>query len=91
MNQVRLSVIVIPSSSRDRIVGWHGNALKVKVQAPPEKGKANRAVIAHLAEWLGLPKHAVCPKSGQSSGNKIVVIHGFTAAEINQRIDAISV
>jgi len=71
VNRVRLSVKVIPSSSRDRIVGWHRNALKVKVkvQAPPEKGKANRAVAAHLAQWLGVPKNAVSVESGQSSGN----------------------
>ncbi len=42
----RLSLKVVPGSSRDEIVGWLGDSLKVKVKAPPEKGRANEAVDA---------------------------------------------
>lgn len=48
----RLTVKVVPGSSRDQIVGWLGDALKVKVTAPPEKGRANAAVVAILADRL---------------------------------------
>ena len=50
----RLSLKVVPGSSRDEIVGWLGDSLKVKVKALPEKGRANEAVVALLAERLGI-------------------------------------
>jgi uncharacterized protein YggU (UPF0235/DUF167 family) len=50
----RLILKVVPGSSREEIVGWLGDSLKVKVKAPPETGRANEAVIALLADRLGL-------------------------------------
>ena len=49
----RLSLKFVPGSSRDEIVGWLGDSLKVKLKAPPEKGRANETVIALLAERFG--------------------------------------
>ncbi|MEK7839378.1 MAG: DUF167 domain-containing protein, partial [candidate division NC10 bacterium] len=53
---MRLTVKVIPKSSRDSIAGWVGDALKVCVTAAPERGKANAAVEAVLADALGLAR-----------------------------------
>ena len=50
---IQLKLKVVPGASRSQIVGIHGDRLKVKVAAPPEQGKANRAVIELLSQWLG--------------------------------------
>jgi len=71
---MRLSLKVIPKSSRDRIVGWIGDRLKVQVTAAPERGKANDAVIEVLAEALGVPRSAVRISAGETSPLKTVDI-----------------
>ena len=54
----RLSLKVVPGSSRDEGVGALADALKVKVKAPPEKGRANEAAVAGLTAHLGVVAHA---------------------------------
>ena len=63
----RLSLKVVPGSSRDEIVGWLGDSLKVKVKAPPEKGRANEAVVTLLAERLGFGTSSITVVSGHGS------------------------
>ena len=46
----RLNVKVVPGTARNQIVGWLGDALKIKVTAPPQKGRANEAVVALIAD-----------------------------------------
>ena len=53
------------------IVGAHGGALKLSVAAPPEKGKANRAVVRLLARTFDLPESAVAITAGTTSQDKI--------------------
>jgi len=64
-------VKAVPGSSRSRIAGVLGDRLKVQVAAPPEDGKANRAVAQVLAEWLDLPPSAVELVSGASQPAKV--------------------
>ena len=59
------------------IVGWLGDAVKIKVMAPPEKGRTNEAVVSLLAEKLGLPTDAVSVVSGHSSASKVITINGM--------------
>ena len=70
----RLSLKVVPGSSRDEVVGWLADALKVKVKAPPEKGRANEAVVALLADRLGIDSSSVVVVSGHGSPAKVVAI-----------------
>ncbi len=73
----QLKVKVVPGSSRDQIVGWLADALKIKVTAPPEKGKANEAVIDLLASALGVSSKDIEIESGHSTPSKIVAITGL--------------
>ena len=68
-------VKVIPRSAKSEIAGEMADGtLKVKVAAPPEKGKANDALCAFLAEHYGVPRSAVAIVSGHSAALKLVRI-----------------
>lgn len=83
---MQIRVKVVPNASRDEVVGWLGEALKLRVTAPPEKGKANRVVEKLLAERLGLPAVAVQVVKGRAASLKILAIEGMEEAELKQRL-----
>ena len=83
----RLSVKVVPGSSRDQIVGWLGDALKIKVMAPPEKGKANEAVVNLLATKLGVSTDDIEVASGDSSPSKVIIITGMDDESIKRAFE----
>ena len=84
-----IAVKVVPRAAKDEIVGWLDGALKIRVQAPPEDGRANRALEQLLAEALGLKKNAVTVAAGRSSAHKRVAIVGLTREEIVSRLGQI--
>jgi len=83
----RLNVKVVPGSSRDQIVGWLGDALKIKVMAPPEKGRANQAVVDLLAAKLGISTDDIEVVSGHSSPSKVIAITGMDDEAIKKAFD----
>jgi uncharacterized protein (TIGR00251 family) len=85
---MKLPVKVIPKSSRNGIVGWMGEALKICVTAPPERGKANDAVEEVLAEALGLPCGQVRVAAGLTSARKVIEIEGLDPEEVHRRLPA---
>jgi len=89
---VTLKVYVQPRSSKNQIIGLHGDALKVKVKAPPVDGAANKMCIRYLAACLDVPKSCVEIKSGRSGRTKQVRVllkaGGDPEKEI-QRLDAL--
>ena len=82
----KLAIKVVPGSSRSGIVGWLGDTLKVRVTAPPERGKANAAVEALLRSALGLSGDATRIVSGGSSPRKVVEIVGLSEQEARRRL-----
>lgn len=80
---------MVPSSSRDCIAGWLDEVLKIKVKAPPDKGRANKAVTNVIEKSLQLSKGSVTIESGHTSCKKIISINGYDADEITARVSAI--
>ena len=75
---VRVRVHVQPRATRSEIVGLHGAALKVRLQAPPVDGAANEALVVLLADRLGVARRAVKVVAGASSRAKMVEVEGTT-------------
>jgi uncharacterized protein (TIGR00251 family) len=82
----RLRLRVAPGAARAAVVGRHGDAWKVRVAAAPERGRANEAVLALLADTLAVPRASVTLVSGAGSRNKIVELTGLTPDEIERRL-----
>jgi len=84
---ILFSAKIVPGSSRTTISGTLEHMLKIKVAAPPEKGKANQCVIDLLAQELGVKKKAVSIVSGQTSPIKRIQVAGLTAQQCRSRLD----
>jgi uncharacterized protein (TIGR00251 family) len=83
-----LAIKAIPNAPRSEVVGWLGEALKVKVHAPPVEGRANEALCEFLADTLGLPRRAVRVLRGDTSRQKVVRIDGLSLAEAKSRLNS---
>jgi uncharacterized protein YggU (UPF0235/DUF167 family) len=83
---IQLPIKAVPGSSRDGLAGWLGDTLKVRVTAPPERGKANAAIEAVVAHALGLPRRSVRIIAGKTASRKVLEIEGLSEAEIHRRL-----
>lgn len=81
-----LAVKAVPGASKSAISGWLGEELKIRVAAPPEKGRANSAVLKLLATELGIGIKSLCITRGQSSAHKIIEIQGLSRRNIVQLV-----
>jgi uncharacterized protein (TIGR00251 family) len=75
-----LRVKVVPGARRDEIVGPLGERLKIRVSAPPEDGKANKAVCALVAHRLGVKASSVRVVVGHANPEKTLEIEGVAQA-----------
>jgi uncharacterized protein (TIGR00251 family) len=85
--RVRFAVHVQPRASRSAIGRVHGDALRVRLTAPPVEGAANAALVALLADALRVPKRSVRIVAGETSRAKTVEVDGINAAGV-QRLAA---
>ena len=77
---------VSPGSRKTELAGRHGDGWKVRVSAPPEGGRANEAVLALLAERVGLPRRSLVIVSGRTSRDKVVEMTGIDHEEAERRL-----
>ncbi len=82
----RLRIRVSPGARRTELVGRQGEAWKVRVAAPPERGRANDAVLKLLAERLRVPPAELSLVAGRSGRDKVVELHGLAADEADRRL-----
>jgi hypothetical protein len=77
---------VIPGAGEAGVVGRYGEGWKLRVTAPPERGKANEATLELLADALGLAATKLRLVSGHGSRDKTVEITGLTTDEAERRL-----
>lgn len=83
--QTTLTLHIQPGAKKTEVAGVHGDALKIRLAAPPVDGKANAALIAFVADRIGVAKSAVSLKSGQTSRRKVLEVTA-APADIEQQL-----
>ncbi|UCD23003.1 MAG: YggU family protein [Gemmatimonadota bacterium] len=77
-----LAFHIQPGAKATEIVGWHGDAIKVRLRAPPVAGAANDELVRFLARQADVPLSAVTIVNGRTSRRKRVSIEGVSRADV---------
>ena len=85
-NGAVLTLRLIPRAAKNAIQGEHGDALKIRLCAPPVDGAANAALIEFLADTLSLPRARIQILSGKTSRTKRVLLAGCSASAIRTEL-----
>lgn len=85
---VEIALHIQPRASRTEVVGAHGDALKIRLAAPPVDGEANEELVRFLAKRLGLPKSAVTIVRGATGRKKVVRVDGLGAESVRSALMA---
>ena len=88
--ELYLAVHVLPGASRNEVRGLRGDALLVRVTAPPQDGRANAAVTRLLARALGLKRSGVRLVSGETARRKRFVVTGADIASLRTTLAALT-
>ena len=80
--RVTLGIKVVPNASRTEIAGWLGEDLKIRLQAPPEDGKANKALLKFLSRQLKCQRKQIVLETGEFSPQKRLTFVGFDRAQL---------
>lgn len=83
---VRFRVHLTPRSSKEAVGGLYGDALKIKVKAPPVDGKANEALLKLLSKKIGVPAAKISIASGLTGRTKTIRVEGLGPDEVKARL-----
>lgn len=83
------AVHVVPRASKNEISGRHGEAIKVRLSAPPVEGAANRALVKFLAERLDVPEGCIEIISGKATRDKLVCVLGMSPEQLEARLNGL--
>ena len=81
-DRVRIRLYVQPRASRTEITGTHGDALRIRVAAPPVDGEANQELLRFLAKKLGVPKSSLQLVQGETARTKVVEIENVSTGDV---------
>ena len=81
-----LVIHVVPRAARTEVVGPHGDAIRVRLAAPPVDGAANEELVRFLAERLGVTRRSITIASGATARRKTVRIAGLAPAAARDRL-----
>ena len=76
--QATISIRVYRYAARNKVVGFSNGVLRVRISAPPIKGKANRELISFLSQLLGVSQNSITIIKGHGSQNKIITIYNLS-------------
>lgn len=79
---VAFRIRVLPRSSKCELAGLHGDALKIRITAPPVEGRANEECIRFLSSLFGVKRADIAIAAGRTSKNKRVTVAGLTPADV---------
>jgi uncharacterized protein len=86
-NTIKIAIKVQPNARKNEIVGFSNDTLRLKIAAPPDKGKANKELIEFLSDALDLKKSDISILRGLTDHNKLIAIEGISLEELMVRLD----
>ncbi|MDD5509826.1 MAG: DUF167 domain-containing protein [Dehalococcoidales bacterium] len=85
-NEAKISLRVYPGAPRNEVLGFVEGVLRVRIAAPPVKGKANRELLAFLSRLLGISERDLAITRGQTNRNKTVAVSGLSHQQVLERL-----
>lgn len=86
MSEALLQVRVQPGASKDEVLGFQGEVLRLRVTATPDRGQANEAVVRLLAATLGIAKGRIAIVRGATARTKLVAFEGLSPEDVRAKL-----